>query len=121
MKPTAQTIRLTFLGGAFGTLVRFTFWAFIGDLPSVVFVNLVGAALIGWFNGNKNNDTDSFNAFWKIGFAGGFTTMSSFASLIVLFINGIGVLAIIYALLITASGLGAYWLAFKISRDRARA
>jgi CrcB protein len=121
LKPNALTIRFTFLGGAFGTLLRFGIWAIAGDLVAVVVVNLVGAALIGWFNGNKNTDTDSFNALWKIGFAGGFTTMSSFASLIVLFTNGIGVLAIIYALLITAAGLGAYWLAFMISRKRATA
>jgi len=121
MKPTAQTIRLTFLGGAFGTLVRFTFWAFIGDLPSVVFVNLVGAALIGWFNGNKNNDTDSFNAFWKIGFAGGFTTMSSFASLIVFYTREIGPVAVVAVVAITALGLAAYWFAYKISRSKVRA
>jgi fluoride ion exporter CrcB/FEX len=121
MKPTAQTIRLTFLGGSLGTALRFALFAFFGDLPSVVFVNLVGAALIGWFNGNKKYDTESRNALWKTGFAGGFTTMSGFAALIVLYTNGIGVQALIYALLITAAGLGAYWLAFKISRERARA
>lgn len=121
MKPNAQIIRLTFLGGALGTLLRFTLWAFLGDLPSVILVNLIGSALIGWFNGNKNNDTDTFNALWKIGFAGGFTTMSGFASLIVLYANGIGAITFIYALLITAFGLGAYWLAFSISRKRARA
>lgn len=120
MQITAKTIRLTFLGGAFGTLLRFTLWAFLGDLWSVIFVNLIGAALLGWFNGNKNNDTDEFNALWKIGFAGGFTTMSAFATLIILFDSAIGPVAFAYALLVTALGLGAYWLAFVVSRRRSR-
>ncbi|MFM2031207.1 MAG: hypothetical protein RI927_827, partial [Actinomycetota bacterium] len=57
------------------------------------------------------------NALWKIGFAGGFTTMSGFAALIVLYTQGIGVVAIAFALLITVLGLGAYWFAFVISRS----
>ena len=121
MKPSAKIIRLTFLGGALGTLLRFLFFIGSGDLPSVILVNLAGAALLGWWNGNPKNDTDEFNALWKIGFAGGFTTMSSFASLIVLYTKFIGVAAIAGALLVTALGLGAYWLAFKISREKARA
>ena len=121
MQISSLTIRLTFLGGALGSLVRFALFFSFGDLPSVLFVNLVGAALIGWLNGNKKYDTDSLNALWKVGFAGGFTTMSSFAALIVLYTQGIGWSAIAFALLITGLGLGAYWLAFKISRDRSRA
>ena len=121
MQISNLTIRLTFLGGALGTLLRFLLLMGFGDLPSVVFVNILGAALIGWLNGNKKYDTDSLNALWKVGFAGGFTTMSSFAALIVLYTQGIGWIAIAFAMLITGLGLGAYWLAFKISRDRSRA
>jgi CrcB protein len=110
-------IRLTFIGGALGTLVRFALFFTFGDLPSVIFVNLVGAALIGWLNGNKKYNTDELNALWKIGFAGGFTTMSGFAALIVLYTQGIGMVAIAFALLITVLGLGAYWFAFVISRS----
>jgi len=119
---TAKTIRLTFLGGAFGTLARFTLWAFTGDLYSVIFVNLIGAALIGYLNGsatqNKKYDTDEFNALWKVGFAGGFTTMSAFAALIVVFNSAIGLVAFAGALLITALGLGAYWLTFNLAAHR---
>lgn len=119
MRITAKTIRLTFLGGAFGTLARFTLWAFTGDLYSVIFVNLIGALLIGYLNGraieNKKYDTDEFNALWKVGFAGGFTTMSAYAALIVLFNLSIGPVALAGALLITALGLGAYWLSFTLS------
>lgn len=114
---SAKIIRLTFLGGALGSLVRFGIFIGFGDLPSVIFVNLVGAALIGWLNSNKKYDTDELNALWKIGFAGGFTTMSGFAALIVIYTQGIGPIAILLALLVTLLGLGAYWFAFVISRS----
>lgn len=119
MQITAKTIRLTFLGGAFGTLARFALWAFTGDLYSVVFVNLIGAALIGYLNGrataNPKYDTDEFNALWKVGFAGGFTTMSAFAALIVVFNSAIGPVAFAGAVLLTVLGIGAYWLTFTLS------
>jgi CrcB protein len=118
MQLTSKTIRLTFLGGAFGTLLRFALFVTLGDLVSVLIVNLIGSALLGWFNGNKNNDTDEFNAFWKTGFAGGFTTMSGFAALIVLYGQNLGALAIVSAILITAVSLAAYWFAFKIARAK---
>ena len=117
MTVSAKIIRLTFLGGALGSLVRFGIFIGFGDLPSVIFVNLVGAALIGWLNGNKKYNTDELNALWKIGFAGGFTTMSGFAALIVIYTQGIGPIAILLALLVTLLGLGAYWFAFVISRS----
>lgn len=120
MQINSTTIRLTFLGGALGTLIRFVLFFTFGDLPSIVFVNLAGAALIGWLNGNKKYDTDTLNALWKVGFAGGFTTMSSFAALIVLYTQGIGWVAIVGTLLITGLGLGAYWFAFVISRSKNR-
>ena len=121
MQISSVTIRLTFLGGALGTLVRFALFFTFGDLLSVLFVNLVGAGLIGWLNGNKKYDTDSLNALWKVGFCGGFTTMSGFAALILLYTQGLGWTALAFALLFTGLGLGAYWLTFKISRDRSRA
>lgn len=121
MKPTAQIIRLTFLGGAIGTLVRFALFFSFGDLPSVIFVNLAGAALIGWLNGNKKYESPEQNALWKTGFAGGFTTMSGFASLAVLYAQGIGWVAVVATILVTALGLAAYWFSFRISRGRSRA
>ena len=120
MTVSAKIIRLTFLGGALGTLVRFGLLLIIGNVFSIIFVNLAGSALIGWLNGNKKYDTDEQNALWKIGFAGGFTTMSSFASLIVLYSQAVAIVAIGLTLLVTAIGLGVYWLSFKISRDRSR-
>ena len=118
MQLTSKTIRLTFLGGAFGTGLRFALFVTLGDLPSVLIVNLIGSALIGWFNGNKKLDTDEFNALWKTGFSGGFTTMSGFAALIVLYSQNLGAMAIIVTLLITGISLAAYWFAYKIARAR---
>ena len=118
MQLTSKTIRLTFLGGAFGTLLRFALFVTLGDLLSVLIVNLIGSALLGWFNGNKKYDTDEFNALWKTGFAGGFTTMSGFAALIVLYTQNLVVLAIIATIVITAASLATYWLAFKIARAK---
>ena len=118
MQLTSKTIRLTFLGGAFGTLLRFALFVTLGDLPSVLIVNLIGSALIGWFNGNKKLDTDEFNALWKTGFAGGFTTMSGFAALVILYSQNLGVIAIIATLLITGVSVAAYWFAYKIARAR---
>jgi len=118
MQLTSKTIRLTFLGGAFGTLLRFALFVTLGDLVSVLIVNLIGSALLGWFNGNKNNDTDEFNSFWKTGFAGGFTTMSGFAALVILYSQNLGVIAIIATLLITGVSVAAYWFAYKIARAR---
>ena len=120
MQISSLTIRLTFLGGALGTLVRFLLFVSFGDLPSVVFVNILGAGLIGWLNGNKKYNTDSLNALWKVGFAGGFTTMSSFAALIVLYTQAIGWISIAVVLLVTGLGLGCYWLAFVVSRAKTR-
>ena len=118
MQLTSKTIRLTFLGGAFGTLLRFVLFVTLGDLISVLIVNLIGSALLGWFNGNKKHDTDEFNALWKTGFAGGFTTMSGFAALVILYGQNLGVIAIIATLLITGVSVAAYWFAYKIARAR---
>lgn len=125
MQITGKTIRLTFLGGALGSLVRFALYIFMGDLPSIILVNLFGSFLIGWLNGNKKYDTQELNALWKVGFAGGFTTMSGFAGLIVLYTwglsqQGTGWLALVGTTLITAVSIGAYWFSFKISRGRSR-
>jgi CrcB protein len=116
MQLTLKSIRLAFLGGAFGTIVRFALLFSFGELIAVVFVNVLGAALLGWLNGNRKFDADDFSALWKTGFAGGFTTMSGFAVLIVLYGQANALVAVAGTLLITAIGLGAYWLAFKQSR-----
>ena len=119
MKPSAQIIRLTFLGGALGTLIRFALFLTFGDLPSVIFVNLVGAGLIGWLNGNKKFDNDIQNALWKTGFAGGFTTMSGVAIWLVV-TDGFTAAGAALVFGQIAIGLDAYWLALRAAKKRGR-
>ena len=46
MEINAKIIRLTFLGGALGSLLRFNMSIFLGDFFSLLLVNLLGAALL---------------------------------------------------------------------------
>ena len=80
MKLNPTTIGLTFAGGALGTLGRFaTDTAISNSLITLYVVNLLGAAALGWFNGDNRFHSDNARAFWSIGLAGGFTTMSGVA------------------------------------------
>jgi CrcB protein len=121
MQINSKTIRLTFLGGAFGTLIRFALLFLFGEFFAIVLVNVLGSALMGWLNGNKKYDSLEQNALWKTGFAGGFTTMSGFATLTVLYAQWSLAIALVGTLLITAIGLGAYWLSFKQARKNSSA
>lgn len=111
MQINAQVIRLTFLGGAFGTLLRFGLFFIFGDLVSVLVVNLFGAALIGWLNANPRFSHDAARAFWKTGFAGGFTTMSGVTSVLVLGASLTGPLLFLTEFIFLATGIGVYLLA----------
>lgn len=48
----------------------------LSGIIALTLVNALGAAALGWFNGDRRFQTDARRAFWSIGFAGGFTTMS---------------------------------------------
>lgn len=107
MRLSTRIVALTFLGGALGTAGRFALSGLLGNslLPLFV-VNLLGAFALGLFNTSKKFDSDALRAFWGIGFAGGFTTMSGvavsfvvesgspvFITLAVLAMFGLGVLS----------------------------
>ena len=97
MQISAKVIGLTFLGGAVGTWLRwFIATAFDGwlittneaartdqvltsTLVMLFVVNLSGAAALGFFNHSKHFDSDARRAFFGIGLAGGYTTMSGVA------------------------------------------
>ncbi len=111
MQINSQVIRLTFLGGAFGTLLRFALYFLFGDLISTLLVNLFGAALIGWLNANPRFSHDAARAFWKTGFTGGFTTMSGVTSVLVLGASLTGPALFITELIFLATGIGVYLLA----------
>ena len=67
------------LGGTLGSLLRVIVMFFTGSLVLLVVVNLLGSAFLGWANGRKRFEGDNASAFWKVGFSGGFTTMSGVA------------------------------------------
>lgn len=106
----SQVIRLTFLGGAFGTLLRFSLFFLFGDLVSTLVVNLLGAALIGWLNANPKFSHNVARAFWKTGFTGGFTTMSGVTSVLVLGQSLSGPILFITEFVFLATGIGIYLL-----------
>lgn len=81
MKITWKTIALVFAGGSLGTLLRFSFDVALGSLLSVVVVNIVGSAIIGWINSDPRVSLVGRRQFWAVGFSGGFTTMSGVALL----------------------------------------
>ena len=123
MPLTFVQLALVFTGGALGSMLRFA--VPFDQLESLWLVNILGTVFLAWVNNSARISSPKGKAFWATGFAGGFTTMSSFAALIVLYTQGlanqgIGWGAIVGTLLITGLGLGAYWLAFVISRSKNR-
>jgi fluoride ion exporter CrcB/FEX len=94
---SAKVIGLTFLGGAVGTWLRWviataldnclittneaarTEQALASTLIMLFVVNLSGAAALGFFNRSRHFSSDARQAFFGIGLAGGYTTMSGVA------------------------------------------
>lgn len=82
MKLSAKVVALTFVGGAIGTLLRFS----LTLIPEFFFTNywaanLAGASLIALFNNLAWFSSDARRAFFTVGFTGGFTTMSALTML----------------------------------------
>ena len=50
--------------------------ATLSGIIALTLANALGAGALGWFNGDRRFNTDARRAFWSVGFAGGFTTMS---------------------------------------------
>lgn len=120
MKPTLKIVWLIFMGGAIGTLARFFIGDLSGALIGLILVNTIGAAGLGWINGDKRFDTAEQKAFWGVGVAGGFTTMSGLASMVVTWQTVLGWAVFGWAFTLFVSGLASYYLAFSIARDRGR-
>ena len=110
MKLAPKIVWLTFLGGALGSLSRWSLSEISDDMVSLWLVNLIGAFLVGIFNGLEYFKSDARRALWSAGFAGGFTTMSGIAVLVL----SRNADAISLALMIL-SGLLCYFAAIKIS------
>lgn len=107
---------LVFAGGTIGTLLRVGAAFGLDSFTSLAAVNIVGSAIIGWLNSDPRFATEGKRAFWAVGFAGGFTTMSGVALLTASgigtsLINGEPFSFIVLALIlgIFAASLLAYW------------
>jgi CrcB protein len=79
-----KLLPLVFLGGALGTSLRYLIEILVGGMPQgqivlTSFVNLLGAALLGFVSVHKFFASSSSQGLWGVGFFGGFTTMSGLA------------------------------------------
>jgi fluoride ion exporter CrcB/FEX len=102
MKLTSRIVLLTFVGGALGTALRWSL-SFVIDSSfwAIAAVNLIGAFALGFFNGHRYFHTDARRALYRIGFCGGFTTLSGLMAVtispatgfmvVVQFVLGVGV------------------------------
>jgi CrcB protein len=83
LKKFLQTALLTFVGGAVGACVRFSLNLVWDQFWSIILINLLGAALLGFLASSSRFDSDAWRALLGTGFAGGFTSMSAVAFLFV--------------------------------------
>ena len=103
-----STIWRVFVGGALGTLFRFSVDFVGGQLLALMIANLLGAALLGLMNGHKRFAGDKAGALWKVGFTGGFTTMSGLALFMAL--NRAPTISILSVVLVMLLGIVFYRL-----------
>ena len=121
MKATPKLLLAVFLGGAIGSVLRFGIGVFIPSIYSLVFVNLAGAAFLGFVNGRGSRGFGLFSThvsrgFWGAGFAGGFTTMSGLAQVFALqVLAGQLLVAAAYIAAQFFLGVAVYVLAFKLA------
>jgi fluoride exporter len=114
--------RNIFIGGALGSLLRYTVWVMLADmmfsewaeLIILFLVNLAGAAALGVMARHPYFQSESCRDLWGVGFAGGFTTMSA----VTLFIDA--TMLAEWAVLMLILGLIAYGLGHKYGRSVAR-
>ena len=83
MRFTPKTALLTFVGGALGAVSRFSLAVVWDQFWSLILINLLGAALLGYLAGSSRFSSTGAQAFLGSGFAGGFTSMSAVALLFV--------------------------------------
>jgi len=132
MKPTAKSAALVFLGGALGTwgrwfiaeasqnlLVTTNEFAHYDQVLAATIVmlfavNLFGAGFLGFSNNYSRWQSDLQRAFWGIGFAGGFTTMSGVA--LWMYHRSFSPDAIALTIAMFALGIWAYRLGAKWAR-----
>jgi len=116
-----KTLFAIFLGGAAGSMARFSIFLgveqagvpnFLMELLATSIVNLAGAAFLGFMHSAVFKASDRAKAFWGSGFAGGFTTMSGLALITAganLGLSELGYLYWLAVLLQFVLGVLAYW------------
>lgn len=84
-----KSLLIIFLGGGFGSVLRFSLSKWISSLHSHHFpwgtlvVNVVACLALGWIIGladHKHIISPSARLFWTVGFCGGFSTFSTFSN-----------------------------------------
>ena len=113
-----QLMPLVFLGGALGTSLRYAIELFVGNMPQgqiilTSFVNLLGAALLGYVSASKLFSSSGMQGLLGVGFLGGFTTMSGLAVITAGAGLGLSPVGPIYWLLVLVqlvTGVAAYRL-----------
>ena len=124
MKPTPLVLIATFVGGCIGTGFRALFGIGFDSVTALWLVNLLGTAMLAVGNVLAQRPGAKFNrpeaqAFWGVGVAGGFTTMSGLFTLLTLeqpgwsaFFGPVVMVAMMLAGLATYGAIR--WLAGKI-------
>ena len=115
MKPNLTQVALVFLGGALGTAARYAVSLTMPQLGTLFVVNLLGAAFLGWVNSSRVFESNSSKAFWGVGFAGGFTTMSGVALWLVAAVDN-ALFAPFTVLAMFALGVFAYFAGLRLGR-----
>ncbi|MEN9989366.1 MAG: hypothetical protein RL508_345 [Actinomycetota bacterium] len=119
MNPPLRSIGIAFAGGALGSVLRLLVGETFDNLTTLIVVNLLGTAFLGWVNGSALGPKKRFasagsKVFWGAGFAGGFTTMSGLAfAFVVLAGSATATLAAVYLVAQLFFGVVVYASAFR--------
>ena len=107
---------LTFAGGALGAALRFSLTMVWDQFWTLIAINLIGAALLGWLGNSVRMSSAGWQAFLGTGFAGGFTSMSAVAFM---FVQQLFVSPTVWPIVILVAhlplGAGAYWLVKRVT------